>query len=91
MYPKRIDGNQNEIVKQLRDCGASVLILSMVGKGCPDILVGLNGKNVLMEIKDGKKPPSGQKLTEHEQVFFDLWKGQVAVVKSLDDALALIN
>ena len=88
---KRTDSNQTQLVKDLRSLGCSVLILSNVGKGCPDILIGLNGKNLLLEIKDGSKPPSKRKLTEHEAKFFNTWKGQVALVSSFDEALKLIG
>jgi hypothetical protein len=88
---KRTDSNQREIVDALRKCGASVFILSNVGKGCPDLLIGMNGKNFLAEIKDGSKPPSGQKLTEREQVFFNSWKGQVCLLRSIDEVLQLID
>lgn len=91
MIARRVDVNQREIVKTLRKMGFTVLILSMVGKGCPDILVGAFGKNILIEIKDGNKPPSGRKLTEHEQIFHDAWKGQVCVIKNIDELLNLIN
>ena len=92
----RIDENQNEIVKVLRKLGASVLILSSVGKGCPDILVGVSDNkghkhNILVEIKDGKKSPSQRKLTEDEQKFFDNWKGQVSVITSVTEAILLIK
>lgn len=83
----RIDSNQNEIVKHLRDHGASVQILSMVGKGCPDILVGYTNAagirfNYVMEIKDGDKPPSQQKLTPDEEKWFEGWQGECSVVNS---------
>ena len=83
----RIDSNQNEIVKHLRDHGASVQILSMVGKGCPDILVGYTNaggvqRNIVMEIKDGEKPPSQQRLTPDEEKWFERWQGECAVVNS---------
>lgn len=52
---RRIDENQPEIVKTFRQLGASVLILSNLGKGCPDICCGIFGKNYLFEIKNGKK------------------------------------
>tara|TARA_R110000824_G_scaffold352903_4_gene540006 strand:- start:889 stop:1209 length:321 start_codon:yes stop_codon:yes gene_type:complete len=83
----RIDDNQNEIVKHLRDHGASVQILSMVGKGCPDILVGYTNaigvrRTIVLEIKDGNKPPSQQRLTADEEKWFDTWKGDAAVVNS---------
>jgi len=64
---KRVDANQKEIVKALRDRGASVLHLHQVGGGCPDILVGYAGYNFLIEIKDGTKPPSKQKLNVTQQ------------------------
>lgn len=37
-FAKRIDENQPRIVANLRRIGATVQVLSMVGKGCPDIL-----------------------------------------------------
>ncbi len=90
-FAKRIDRNQNEIVELFRKLGCSVLILSSVGKGCPDILVGMNGSNYLFEIKDGNKCGSQQKLTEAEQKFFDTWKGQVFLINSVDCVLEFIN
>ena len=88
---KRIDANQNEIVKALRDNGASVLILSMVGKGCPDILMGYGGRNYLIEIKNGTLPLSAQKLTPLESQFVKDWKGQTCVIRSVEDALSFLN
>jgi len=87
----RTDANHRSIVDGLRRCGYSVLDLSGVGHGCPDICVGYAGLNWLMEIKDGGKPPSARKLTGPEQAFFDLWKGNVNVVCDLDQALELIK
>lgn len=87
---KRVDTNQKEIVEALRELGVSVQILSDVGKGCPDLVVGFRGRNYLLEIKDGKRPPSQQKLTEHEERFFDNWRGQVDIVKSVQQAIDFI-
>lgn len=88
---KRVDENQKEIVKVFRQLGASVQILSDIGKGCPDLLIGMYGQNLLVEVKNGKKPPSAQKLTEHEQLFFDSWKGQVCVIRNVTEAISLVN
>lgn len=85
-FPKRIDQNQGEIVKVLRKMGASVQIISEVGKGCPDIICGYRGVNYLIEIKNGNK-----KLTECEQEFFDNWKGQATIIRSLDEAIAYLE
>lgn len=90
MY-KRVDANQSAIVGALRDVGASVQHLHEVGSGCPDLLVGFRGINVLLECKDGKKAPSAQALTRHERGWHLHWNGQVAVVRSVDDALKAIG
>ncbi len=89
--PKKTDSNQKRIVAALRKMGCSVAVLSDVGKGFPDILVGINGKNILMEIKDGEKPPSQRKLTPGEIAFHDKWRGQVVVVESVDQIIEIIN
>ena len=42
----KIDDNQPEIVKALREIGCSVQSLASVGGGCADLLVGYQGINV---------------------------------------------
>jgi Holliday junction resolvase len=86
MVYKRVDDNQSKIVKALRDLGATVQHLHAVGKGCPDIVVGFKGKNLLLEIKDGDK----KVLTPDQVNWHKLWKGQVNVVTSVDDAKLLL-
>lgn len=87
----KVDDNQSAIVRVLRSAGCSVQILSAVGKGCPDIAVGRAGRNYLLEIKDGSKPPSQQRLTEHEQQWHDQWRGTVVVVKNEKEALEAVG
>ena len=96
MTAKRTDFNQGEIVKVFRDLGCSVWITSMCGKGAPDIVVGFENErghqfNWLIEIKDGEKPPSQQRLTPAEMKFHDEWKGQICVIRCAADAVALLN
>jgi hypothetical protein len=88
---KRTDSNQKELVAIMRNLGASVLVLSEVGKGCPDLLLGVSGKNALVELKDGNKPPSQRKLTPAEQQFFDEWRGQVCIITTVAEVVTLIN
>jgi hypothetical protein len=90
-YASSIDDNQTEIVEALRDAGASVQILSGVGQGCPDLLVGHKFKNLLLEVKDGRKIPSKRKLTTDEKEWHDAWRGSVLIVESIDQALAAIG
>ena len=87
----RTDNNQTEIVKALRKIGASVLITSQL-KNCFDILVGYNGVNYIVEIKDGKKTLSQRKLTKGEEKFKNEWKGGTYyIIESVDDALKMIE
>ena len=87
----RVDYNQSVIVESLRKAGAYVRIVTM-GDGVPDLLVGYKGFTLLLEVKDGDKPPSQRKLTEAEQKFFDEWTGGLlAVVESVEDALAILR
>ena len=83
----RVDANQKQVVSQLRKCGFSVLILSNIGKGCPDLLVGLNGVNLLVELKDENKPPSAKKLTPDEVQFFDTWKGKAILAENAEQII----
>jgi Holliday junction resolvase len=86
MVYKKVDNNQTQVVKALRDMGATVQHLHAVGKGCPDIVVGFKGKNLLLEIKDGDK----KVLTPDQVNWHKLWKGQVSVVTNADDAKLLL-
>ena len=89
--PKRIDANQSEIVRELRKRGCSVQSLAGVGKGCPDLLVGRSGVNVLLEVKDGSKPPSARRLTEAQVEWHDAWNGKASIVCNVSEALAAVG
>ena len=87
----RVDVNQPYIVNGLRKFGATVLITSQL-KNCFDILVGYNGQDFKMEIKDGKQPPSKRKLTAGELKFKTEWKGsEYHVVLDLEQAIKIIT
>ena len=87
----RVDENQSDIVTALRAIGATVRVISQ-GDGIPDLLVGFMGKTILLEVKDGKKPPSARKLTPAEQKFFDEWRGgSLAIVNTVDEAIAAVT
>jgi hypothetical protein len=87
----KIDANQDAVVGALRAAGASVQSLSAVGKGVPDLLVAINGVNLLMEVKDGNKVKSRQKLTEDQVKWHGAWKGPVCIVDGPEAALRMIG
>jgi hypothetical protein len=90
MRAKKVDLNQMEIVATLRKVGATVQSLATVGNGCPDLLIGFQGINYLMEIKDGDKVPSAQKLTPDQVKWHIEWCGEVHIVRSVEDALEVL-
>jgi hypothetical protein len=86
----RIDRNQPEIVEALRKLGASVQPLHSAHDGIPDLLVGYQGRNLLIEVKDGERVPSARKLTPCQVQWHHEWKGQAAIVASTEEAIALV-
>lgn len=87
----RKDGNHKEIIQAFRDLGASVFDTASLGSGFPDIVIGMKGSNVLVEIKDGLLPPSKRKLTPDEIKFHELWRGKVVIINNVDEVIELIK
>ena len=87
-YAAKTDSNQRPIVQSLRDIFGPdcVFDLSAVGQGCPDLMVGVRGVNLLMEIKTDKG-----KLTTDQVIFHKSWPGSVVVVRTLQEALDAIT
>jgi hypothetical protein len=85
-YAARADSNQTAIVAALRKAGASVQHLHTVGSGCPDLMVGFQGRNYLMEIKTehGRQTPQ-------QAVWFTKWQGQAEIVRNEEEALIAIG
>lgn len=82
----RKDANHNSIADHLRSLGWSVLDLSRLGDGAPDMAVGKPGFAAVIEVKDGSKSPSDRKLTEDEERFRAGWEGPYVLALSPEDA-----
>ena len=72
-------------------CGAEVFDLSTVGGGCPDLLVyhPATKRLQLIEVKDGRKPPSARPLTPDQVKFHKRFP--VTVVINLEGAVAALT
>lgn len=74
------DSNQAALVAFARRLGASVEIISKVGHGCPDLLVGFRGQNLTWEVKrpgapgKTKRRKAGQ-LRPKQEEFASRWRG----------------
>lgn len=96
----RTDANHGAVVKAIRSVpGVSVRSTAALGDGFPDLAVGAVRRcrcgrgapvTVLLEVKDGDKPPSRQRLTADERAFHDGWRGAVHTVTSADHAIQVV-
>ena len=82
----KVDANQPEIVKAFRDLGWYVLIISQL-KNCCDIIVSKGGRTIAVEIKDGAKAKSQQKLSAGEEKFKREWQGEYKLITCKADIL----
>lgn len=88
----RIDANHLQIVLALRAAGAVVYSLAEVGRGVPDALIGYRHQTLLMEFKDGHKPPSARALTPAQRIFHETWiGGPLSIVDGPDAALRALG
>ena len=87
-FAKKVDKNQASVVKALRDNGADVYLLHMVGKGIPDLLVAYEGRTILIEVKDGVD----KHFTPDQLKFIAGWKGgDLFRVNNEQDAVDLLK
>src|SRR3990172_4991298 len=88
----RTDENQAAYVRALRQIpGVSVLDLSRLGQGAPDLAVGYDGRTTLVELKNPAMPPSARKLTPDEERFRDGWTGSYLTTTDLSEILEAIG
>jgi hypothetical protein len=87
----KIDANQSEVVDALRKIGCSVTLLAAVGDGVPDLLVGYRSRTIMLEVKDGRKPPSARRLTPDQERWHSAWRGgPVWTVTSAQQAVEIM-
>lgn len=91
MRAAKVDANQRDVVQAFRSMGCSVQPLHTVGQGVPDLLCAIAGFNFLVEVKDGKKPPSAQKLTPDQINWHCQWRAPVYIVNSVVQAAQLVQ
>lgn len=86
----RRDANERRVIDALRACGAYVKQIN--DAGAFDLLVYYRGWTLLLEVKDGDKPPSARALTPAEAKFHAEWPGQnLHIVNSEQEALDILK
>lgn len=85
------DGNQKGIVTALRAVGATVAPCHTVGQGFPDLVVGYQGVNYMIEVKDPSQPKHRHALTPAQVKFHAEWNGPIHKVFTAKEALEVIG
>lgn len=83
---KKVDQNQADIVATFMKYGATVQKLDGVGGGCPDLLIGYLGKNILVEVK----MPNGT-LTDAQWKWHDNWEGECYIAEYTTDVKDILS
>ena len=82
----RRDANHQEIKDAFTALGCSVADTADVGNGFPDLVVGIAGVTMLVEVKT----KYGIHTPEQER-FFSEWRGSHYTVRSRDQAIDLVQ
>ena len=91
----RRDANEGDIIKAMRAEGAYVKVIN--DEGLFDLLVAYTGPSglehtLLIEVKDGAKPPSARRLTDAEAKFHEEWPlSNLFIIISAEHAVALLK
>ncbi len=91
-YGNKKDANHWEIVNAFERLGASVLDLSDMGCGIPDLIVWCANEWHLVDVKNPKTSYGRRGLNARQKEWAQSWKGgPVYLVSSVDDAIAMAN
>ena len=82
----RRDANEGPIIDALRGMGCSVKQTHDF-----DLVVGYQGRNIIIEVKDPAKSPSARKLTPDQVKFKAEWRGQYDVAYTPEDAIHIVQ
>jgi hypothetical protein len=87
-WAKRRDANQdgpNGLVAAFERFGCSVVDLSRVGAGCPDLSVSIHLYTVFVEIKTEKGKLNPEQVRFHRES-----KATIYVARTLDDVIEIV-
>jgi len=84
----RRDENARQILQDLKDAGFSVRDLSQVGDDCMDAIVGRNGMDLKLEIKNPETAYGRAGMTSGQKSAAESWRGEpIIAVYSTRDVL----
>lgn len=90
-FGSRVDKNQKEIVAALEMAGVCVMDLSALRRGIPDLLAATKHKTAMLEVKNPNWAYGRAGLNKFQKAFADGWPGEIYVVTSAEEALAVFG
>lgn len=90
----RLDATHKEIVAEFIRLGCKVQSLATIGNGCPDLVVAVPGHDpncIMVEVKDGSKPPSKRGLTEDQIRWHANWSGRIWTIESVEQVAECVS
>jgi hypothetical protein len=87
------DANHNAIVGRFQDLGCTVAELHGAGiAGFPDLVVGVIGRNFLVEIKNPETAYGRSGFNPNQSVFARDWRGAAVIhISTVDEATAVVQ
>lgn len=85
-YARRQDANQVELVAAFERLGCSVVDLSAVGRGCPDLAVSVHRATVLVEVKTTEGVLNPLQVRFHREN-----KAWIEVARTLEDVERIVR
>lgn len=92
-YARRRDKNHGELQRAFEQLGCSVADLSGAGiPGWPDVVVGVAGRNHLVEFKNPETRYGRAGLNDNQQAFARDWRGgKLYAVSTVQEVAALVR
>lgn len=83
----RVDANQAEIVRAMRELGAEVTHMHQLGKGVADLLVSWRQAWYVFEVKSGPR----EELTPDQIEWIGKQRAAVVIITSHDEAIRFLQ
>lgn len=87
MRARRVDANLKEIVDEFRRLGCAVHVTNDMW----DLTISLGGLVMLIEVKDGAKPPSAKRLSKRAKEFYKTWLAHPRIVENKEQAKEVVE
>lgn len=91
-YGQKKDANHREMLAELDRLDICYIDMSVIGGGCPDVLIAVDGKWQLVEIKNPNTGYGRRGLNKNQKRWAEDWKGgPVYVIDSVEKMTRFVS